>query len=135
MIIIKKRGIFYWLYDFGCNDWFFGDDINLCHYAQRVILGILKAMSIAFIIAGYAFIVCMAVYVLFKLERFLFTTFTNQTLLGHLGILLLIAIGIAQHYRYKRLSNVEPQPRQPNLFVEWIKAKKQKVCPLVKLED
>ena len=28
-----------------------------------------------------------------------------------------------------------PKPKQPSILREWIKAKKSKVCPLIKVED
>lgn len=50
-----------------------------------------------------------------------------------MGVGALTVRGIRE-YKWRNRHKVKPE-KEPNLFVEFVKAKKEKVCPIIKFED
>ena len=61
-------------------------------------------------------------------------------ILGVLIFLLSLADTAWDDFKYKRAekkreADDKPKEKKPNIFIEFIKAKKEKVCPIIEFED
>ena len=100
---------------------------NLCSYFHRVFW-----LSLAYLMLGFmlAVIACAVSYQVF------YVGFWQHTKIAFiwLGVFVLVigliigAVWWAEERKYR-------DKKEPGLFGKWIKAKKEKVCPLVEFED
>lgn len=129
-----------------------GDNVSLCNYFWNVIGALLKVLAV---IGGGTFVTVMAgivlyaffgslMYLLLPLTGPLFDYKLYEAGVTTLLFMLCTAVvgGIIGAVRgdmkvvpnYLK-PNKTKENKPPSLFLSWLKAKKDKVCPLVKLEE
>lgn len=103
------------------------NSVSICGYIQRLFwVSLLYAtvVGIVLTIAVYDFVMAFIHHPLV----------VSITLGGGLAFIAIV-YGVI-HYFFVRYSYDDDKPvKKPSLFVEWFRAKKQKVCPLVEFEE
>lgn len=129
-----------------------GDNVSLCNYFWNVIGALLKVLAIIGGGAVVTVVVGIILYALFGSLMYLLLPLTGPLFdykLYEVGLAVLIfALGITTVAgicatiggdmkivpKYLKPNKTEDS-KPPSLFLSWLKAKKDKVCPLVKLEE
>lgn len=122
----KKNSWHYWFYRLTYGGGPTGNKTNLCAYFWRTVLGI---SMIAFV-AAFLLLILTLIGILFYEH-----TLTMFTILG----LISVAVGCAIiRYRIvdrRYAAGYYDKPRELGLIRAYLKAKKDKICPIVELED
>lgn len=87
--------------------------------------------SLAFVALCFSVFVVGAMLILFLLWIKGFVVLlplVGGALVGHLATLAARAL-------VRRVHDAEPVPRPPNLFVEYVKSKKHRICPLIEVVE
>ena len=125
---IRKNSWHYWLYELGHSRLFVPESTNLCSYFWRVVWG---AVTIAFA-AGVVIGIVGGIGVLFYNH-----TFVAFTILGGLvsgGLLIWLCYYIREKLDDRQWDNRHQKP-EPGLLRSYLKARKNKVCPIVTFGD
>lgn len=112
----------------GGSEWRYGRydrNISLCGYVQRIFwTGLLFLIMIACI----AFLVGMVLY------QFIFAVIHHPMFVGSIvgGVLVVVAV---LYWLTSHDWSSSPEEKELGIFGQWLKAKKDKVCPLITFED
>jgi hypothetical protein len=128
---IRKNKWHYHLYTMGFENAYCGEGpTNLCSYFWRVVYGTIKVVIIAAVLLGILF---GAGVIIFKWP------FESSSLI------VAVALCITFSYNQVRIKNffyakrhrefVNDEVREPGLLRSYIKAKKDKVCPLIEFVE
>lgn len=134
----------------------YGDRISLCEYFWSTVVTVLSLTAFVVVLAAIS---SLSVYVAICTAATLFSTATGiwfDWISYDLGLGLIVfsflvslavfivalfdketkwlPVYITKYFKTSENTKVTKQKDKPNLFVEWIKAKKAKVCPLIEIE-
>lgn len=120
-----------------------GDNSNICHFARQAVGGTLLFMLFITIISFFAILNVFSLITLFSSTPYAI----SGEVLGNLmflanGILVFAVIAFGylhlreeyDNYQYKNRKPEEYKPlvhKQPNLFVQWLRDKHDKICTTV----
>lgn len=116
---------------------------SLCKYVWQFIFSVIGAITCILMAAMITFIFVLVPigHILTAAGIYDFGVEWKDALLPYIvwscimatGVGALIVRGIRE-YKWRNRHKVKPE-KEPNLFVEFVKAKKEKVCPIIKFED
>ncbi|AUR86285.1 TMhelix containing protein [Vibrio phage 1.084.O._10N.261.49.F5] len=151
MINVKRNNVFWWIHRGAkkvdglgwCVNIY--DDMSLCKWFWGCLWNYLTCgvvftlLYILFVVAGTETVSGFIGIEEFTLYwwSWVFAWMIIPTLLaGILGVLMGLIILIETYQNKIYIKNINnPVKKKPNLVIEWLKAKKEKVCPLVKFEE
>ena len=121
---IKANSWHYWIYSQVMN--YMGNDncISLCKYFWIVVAGCLKMLTIIVMIAIAVVVFCFGAYKIITL------LFLHPFLLVA-GGLIITAYGLFRWYRRSLTYKQPTAAKPPSILREYVRAKMDKVCPLV----
>lgn len=124
---------------------------NLCGYFWEVVAGILKTISIAiafsFIMLSLGFIVVSPLVALFNMFFGFLDAESGVYEAVHMATVFILIAGpyFVVDWLGKRASSLpasfnrkrvpKETPKKPNLLFEYLKAKKQKICPIIEFKN
>jgi len=118
---VKRSSWHYKASNFG-NGGFENRNDNLCWYFWRLIFKVVVGVA-------FTIVICMMLY----------AYFTSPLLIPHTILLLffvaIFAVPIAVIYLIRKKFGKSPEMPYGNIVAEYIKAKKNKVCPLIEYVD
>lgn len=131
--------------DFGTNSWKSPSE-NFCAYFWQVVLG---TIAVILICAGGLVLFCASCYTVFcTLLIPIYHVFTNFNLIDSLYLLcwalaleIIIRKNIPITWKlhdilyYAPWHNLKAKDMEPNILVEYLKAKKQKICPIIEFVE
>lgn len=130
---VSKDSWHYKVWRFTCSPPYKMSD-NLCAYVQRIVLvaPLLVCMIIIFVAVVIAAILVMTPIFLLVL---LVGLALGKRPDGKIRDLIADGVVPVQDAFWKRKEKVERKPAKPNIFWEYLKAKKAKVCPIIQFVD
>jgi uncharacterized membrane protein YfbV (UPF0208 family) len=110
------------------------DNTNLCDYCKkifwevsaRVLLVLIALLAIGILIGGP----CFAIYAACWKHNY-----EALTMCGVITASAVAVVGVMTWIEYMAKRSVKPKTESNNLLVNWFKAKKEKVCPLIEFAD
>ena len=113
---IRKSAWHYKFFTMGFDSGYGGEAANLCSYFWRTVAGILKVVCIV------AVLVCLAAGIVSCIIQFPLYCF---------ALVLAITVVVNAPRVVRRGTSKRAQPKEPGLLRSYLRAKKNKHCPLV----
>lgn len=118
---IRKSAWHYRFYTFGFESYYEGRiTANLCSYFWRTVWGMFKTLIIFAILSGIVIGLGSIVYQ--------FPFYSSS------AVVALVILIVGSHYKW-RIPRRDSAKREPGLLRSYLKAKKDKVCPLIEFEE